>query len=45
MLDCVYVSDSGMWRMRTEMEPGARTRKESPSFPKITAAALEGGHL
>lgn len=27
------------------MDPGARARKESPSVPKIGAAALEGGHL
>lgn len=42
MLECVYVGDTGMQRMRTGMDPGARTRKESPSFPKIRAVALGG---
>lgn len=45
MLECVYVGDTGMRRTKTGMDPGARTRKESPSFPKIVAAALEGGLL
>lgn len=42
MLECVYVGDTGMQRTRTGMDPGARTRKESPSFPKIGAVALGG---
>lgn len=45
MLESVYVSDTGMWRTRTEMDPGVRTCMEPPSFPKIGTATLEGGHL
>lgn len=45
MLESVYVSDTGIRRTRTEMDPGVQTRMESPSFPKIGAAAPEGGHL